>query len=531
MERGGSGGRRDDRRDERGRDERGRDDRGRDDRGRDDRGRDDRGRRGRDPRREAEERLARGGLLCDDIGEANGEAAPPERGRERRRSPRRYSRSPRRRSRSPRRYSRSWSRSRSPRRRERKKKWDDTGEAAGGESQQALVATMMLAQANQQAALSMGVSPGMMAPVQMAGRKQRELYVGNLTAGVVTGEMLKDFFTSILTQCPGYSPKMGPPVAVVQLSGEGKFAFVEFRDELMAVTALQLDKKVELAGRALNVGRPAGYTPSPAVPMPHPLPLPPGFAPSTDPSTTAAIAGMLATNSPAATTPDPSQGLAELLRAQAAPVGRKQRELYVGNLPVGMVTPQTLKDLFTAPLRTMPGFDESLGPPVTNCDLSADGKFAFVEFRDEPITSIALTLFDKTELCGRTLNVGRPRGYVAPGEQPAAPLLPGLAALTQPPAQPAAPPSTCLRLEGLITDSMLSDDEYEDVLDDIKQECERSGAVADIKIPREGPLKGACFVRFAELAGAAKARESLHMRQFDGNTVTAKFITADQMPP
>ena len=53
----------------------------------------------------------------------------------------------------------------------------------------------------------------------------------------------------------GYSPKMGPPVAVVQLqANEGKFAFVEFRDELMAVTALQLDKKVELAGRPLNVG-------------------------------------------------------------------------------------------------------------------------------------------------------------------------------------------------------------------------------------------------------------------------------------
>eukprot|EP00966_Prymnesium_polylepis_P016902 390035-Prymnesium_polylepis.1 len=71
-----------------------------------------------------------------------------------------------------------------------------------------------------------------------------------------------------------------------------------------------------------------------------------------------------------------------------------------------MVTPQTLKDLFTAPLRTMPGFDESLGPPVSNADLAADGKFAFVEFRDEQITTIALTLFDKTELCGRTLNVG-----------------------------------------------------------------------------------------------------------------------------
>ena len=35
---------------------------------------------------------------------------------------------------------------------------------------------------------------------------------------------------------------MGPPCACVQLSGEGKFAFVEFTSEMMAVTALQLDK-------------------------------------------------------------------------------------------------------------------------------------------------------------------------------------------------------------------------------------------------------------------------------------------------
>lgn len=111
-------------------------------------------------------------------------------------------------------------------------------------------------------------------------------------------------------------------------------------------------------------------------------------------------------------------------------------------------------------------------------------------------------------------------------------------------------------MQGLITDSMLSGEEYEDVLDDIKQECERSGPVADIKIPREGELKvnlvkwracpisiraapslcrlvfqqGACFVRFSDLAGAAKARESLHLRQFDGHTVTAKFISVEQMP-
>ena len=140
-------------------------------------------------------------------------------------------------------------------RRQRRGMWDDTG----GASEQDVIA----AQAQQVAMTQMwaAANPTMMhmgQAMQPSGRKQRELYVGNLAVGVVNGDMLKEFFTSILTQCEGYSPTMGPPVAVVQLSGEGKFAFVEFRDELIAVTALQLDK-VELAGRALNVGRPAGF--------------------------------------------------------------------------------------------------------------------------------------------------------------------------------------------------------------------------------------------------------------------------------
>jgi len=306
------------------------------------------------------------------------------------------------------------------------------------------------------------------------------------------------------------------------------------------VTALQLDKQVELAGRSLNVGRPAGYNPSPAMPQPAPLALPPGFA-APAPAPPAMVPGLGITGAEAGAAAAAAAvgggnlgGLQALLRAQAAPpTGRKQKELYVGNLPVGLVTAQTLRDLFTAPLRTMPGFDESLGPPVANCDLNPDGKFAFVEFRDEAICSLALTLFDKTELCGRTLNVGRPRGYVDPGAVATAPIIPGLAAFA---AQPAAPPAqpastTCLRLNGLITPDILDDDaEYADVLDDIRQECERSGPVAEMKIPRVGDTRGSCFVRFVDTVGSGKARESLHQRQFDGNTVTAVFIPESDMP-
>jgi len=47
------------------------------------------------------------------------------------------------------------------------------------------------------------------------------------------------------------------------------------------------------------------------------------------------------------------------------------------------------------------------------------GRFAFVELRTEELATTSMTL-DKTELLGRPMNIGRPKGYVpgssAPGE-------------------------------------------------------------------------------------------------------------------
>ena len=42
---------------------------------------------------------------------------------------------------------------------------------------------------------------------------------------------------------------------------------------------------------------------------------------------------------------------------------KRQRELYVGNLTVGAVTAQMLKELFAVPLSTIPGHDPAI-PPV-----------------------------------------------------------------------------------------------------------------------------------------------------------------------
>jgi len=318
---------------------------------------------------------------------------------------------------------------------------------------------------------------------------------------------------------------------------------------LIAITALGLDK-IELAGRPLNVGRPAGYMPAPGMPLPQPLPLPPGVgaaqsAAPPDPAAAAAVAALVGGGAGNPLGMNNPLGLAGGLPGVSAAnqANRKQRELYIGNLPVGMVSAQQLKELFRAPLLTMPNMEESTGPVVANVDLSTDGKFAFVEFRDEPICTLALTLFDKMEVCGRALNVGRPRGYIDPQAPLATSMLgsmiggamapqQGLAPpLQAPPAPPAGGvPSTCIKLEGMLKpEDVAADDDYEEIHADIKTECETFGVVNSFKLPRAGVLAGVCFVKFETLSSAARAREALDKRQFDGNTVKALFLTDAEM--
>ncbi|KAG8467615.1 hypothetical protein KFE25_006667 [Diacronema lutheri] len=244
---------------------------------------------------------------------------------------------------------------------------------------------------------------------QQASKKQREIYVGNLLQHVVSAQMLKDFFSQILQSLPGFDPSAGVPVVNVQMSGEGKFAFVELRDETLAATMLKLDK-VELCGRLLNVGRPSGYLPSgaPVIPLDTSRLRLPGI--NAQPSSAVGYVTAQLPKPPAVAPP----------AVAPPPANRKQRELYVGNLAVGLVTAQMLRDLFTLPLQSMPGFDPSKGAAVVNVDMARDGKFAFVELRDEALAATAISLFHEMDLCGRKLHIGRPRGYVDPATGAAA---------------------------------------------------------------------------------------------------------------
>lgn len=97
-------------------------------------------------------------------------------------------------------------------------------------------------------------------------RKQREIYVGNLAQGIVTHDILEEFFNQALSHMVS-DPVAYPPVVQVKMEGSGRFAFIELRTQEMAKQAMRMDKLVEIYGRKMNVGRPKGYIEDYQIPL------------------------------------------------------------------------------------------------------------------------------------------------------------------------------------------------------------------------------------------------------------------------
>jgi len=215
--------------------------------------------------------------------------------------------------------------------------------------------------------------------------------------------------------------------------------------------------------------------------------------------------------------------------------GKKAREVYVGNLAIGMVTETMLRDFFNTAMKgLMP--EEAGTQAVMNVWMAADMKYSFVEMRTAELATAAISL-DKMELCGRALNVGRPSGYVAPSGPVAAAVNPmvgmsmqamhtgPMASLMAGMAGGEQAATRCIALENMLTQEDVAGDEYDEIVEDIKEECAKHGAVEQVSIPRPGqPGVGKAFIKFAAVDSAKKASDALSGRTFDGRKVTCKFM-------
>uniref|UniRef100_A0A8C4N2M0 U2AF homology motif kinase 1 n=1 Tax=Eptatretus burgeri TaxID=7764 RepID=A0A8C4N2M0_EPTBU len=89
-------------------------------------------------------------------------------------------------------------------------------------------------------------------------------------------------------------------------------------------------------------------------------------------------------------------------------------------------------------------------------------------------------------------------------------------------------PTRVLRLLNLVVDAhMLLDDEYQDVLEDVREECKKFGEVRSVLLPKEESNKGQVFVEFSDAVECQAAQQGLSARSFDGKLVVATFFPSD----
>eukprot|EP00581_Thalassiosira_minuscula_P001375 CAMPEP_0183745768 /NCGR_PEP_ID=MMETSP0737-20130205/66410_1 /TAXON_ID=385413 /ORGANISM="Thalassiosira miniscula, Strain CCMP1093" /LENGTH=498 /DNA_ID=CAMNT_0025981447 /DNA_START=100 /DNA_END=1596 /DNA_ORIENTATION=- len=339
----------------------------------------------------------------------------------------------------------------------------------------------------------------------------RELFVGNTPPGT-SEALLMQFLNGAMRRVNLCPPDHTP---ILNCRTNAKFAFVECASVDDANRTLNLNG-IPFLGASLRVSRPSKYA-GPHVPSQTwqqltGQPLPPGMTP----------------------VPENTGG---------SPEEKINRELFVGNTTPEM-TESMLKDFLGRALEQV-GLTTMPGNPILACRVS--GKFAFVELRTKEEAANALNL-NNIPYLGAQLRVGRPSKYTGPetphgnwedilakfmsGElqlknmngQAPAPAAPAAAAAPTPAAsQQQATPIVVLK-QMLTAQDLEDDTEYNDILEDTRDECATFGTLKNIVIPRSGPGATKIFLEYLTVEDAAKSIAGLAGRTWEGRKVEAVYF-------
>ncbi|VDQ12405.1 unnamed protein product [Trichobilharzia regenti] len=223
-------------------------------------------------------------------------------------------------------------------------------------------------------------------------------------------------------------------------------------------------------------------------------------------------------------------------------VCRQARRLYVGNIPF-TATEENMMEFFNKQMRAQ-GLIQAEGNPIIAVQINMEKNFAFLEFRSVDETTQGLSL-DGVLFQNQALKLRRPRDYSPLPDHACAGLngmqlgdkklivqrasvgakhttnalpqsllqLPGLedgsvqnttgsGNIT---IRSSGPPTEVLCLMNMIETSELEDDdEYEDIVEDVRAECSKYGVVRSLETPRpipgvEVPGVGKIYVEFDSL--------------------------------
>ncbi|KAI3777285.1 hypothetical protein L1987_47084 [Smallanthus sonchifolius] len=335
------------------------------------------------------------------------------------------------------------------------------------------------------------------AMTQQATRHARRVYVGGLSPSA-NEQTVATFFSHVMSAIGGNTAGPGDAVVNVYINHEKKFAFVEMRSVEEASNAMALDGII-FEGAPVKVRRPSDYNPS--------------LAAALGPSQ-----------------PNPNLNLAAVGLSPGSAGGLEGPDrIFVGGLPY-YFTESQVRELLES-FGALRGFDL-----VKDRETGNSKGYAFCVYQDLSVTDIACAALNGIKMGDKTLTVRRAnQGQIQPKPEQESILLHAQQqiALQRMMLQPGAigtPPTKVLSLTQVVTEEeLINDEDYEDILEDMKVECGKFGSLVNVVIPRPNPNGesvagvGKVFLEYADTESSTKARAGLNGRKFGGNQVVASF--------
>ncbi|KAJ8331891.1 hypothetical protein O5D80_000191 [Batrachochytrium dendrobatidis] len=336
-----------------------------------------------------------------------------------------------------------------------------------------------------------GINRGLSMGMGMNGRNQqpiarqfKRLYFGNIPVDCIEERILS--FASSSYEKLGLPKDPGNAAVNAYINRERNYAFVEFRSPEEATRAMALDGSL-FDGNILKVRRPKDYNPEAA--------------------------------------PD---GATQPSIAPATSAQESLDKIFVGAIPTYLSDDQVQELLKTfGELKTF-----SL---IRDSATGLSKGFAFCEYVDGQITDAACQGLNGMELGEKKLivqraSVGSNKNTISAVGQ--SQLLPMeiLATIAK---DPCKVTRVLLLLNMVVSEDLVSDEDYQDILLDIQEECEKFGTILGIAIPR--PVSGQSnagvgkiFVKFDNVKQSASAQHALAGRKFADRVVIASFFDEDK---
>ncbi|CAI8600564.1 unnamed protein product [Vicia faba] len=332
------------------------------------------------------------------------------------------------------------------------------------------------------------------AMTQQATRHARRVYVGGLPP-TANEQSVAIFFSQVMAKIGGNTAGPGDAVVNVYINHDKKFAFVEMRSVEEASNAMALDGII-FEGAPVKVRRPTDYNPS-----------------------------LAATLGPSQPNPNLNLGAVGLTPGSAGGLEGPDR-IFVGGLPYYFTETQIRELLETfGPLR---GFDL-----VKDRETGNSKGYAFCVYQDLAVTDIACAALNGIKMGDKTLTVRRAnQGTTQPKPEQESILMHAQQqiALQKLIFQPALVATKVVCLTNAVSpDELKEDEDFEEIIDDMRQECSKFGTLVNVVIPRpqpDGDLSGGVgkvFLEYVDTEGATKACTGLNGRKFGGNEVIAVF--------